>query len=205
MKKICLFSLTLLLLLFTQKNLKAQEKKNVIKLSPLSLIVLTGNVQYERILSNKLSLNLGLYYGGLELQLATENTSQKYKFSWAGITPELRYYLTGQGAPDGLYTAPYLRFRRMGIKWQQKEDDPFGDPYVSDVKLRFLSAGFGGMIGYQALLGEIVTLDTYLGVGYNFTEAKVIYNTAGTPLEILELVDFQGLALRPGFTIGIAF
>ena len=48
-------------------------------------------------------------------------------------------------------------------------------------------------------------LDTYLGLGFNGGGHKEVYNTGGTPLDILDLLDFQGFALRPGFTVGLAF
>ncbi|MCB9231478.1 MAG: DUF3575 domain-containing protein [Bacteroidia bacterium] len=205
MKKTVIPVIALLICLSQVNFVQAQQKNNVVKVAPLSLIVLTGNLQYERMIKENMSLNLGAYYGGLGFDIRTQNTTQNYHFKWMGITPELRFYLLGHGAPDGLYIGPYLRFRRSTIEWNQEENDAFGDPFISHVKLRFLTAGFGGVVGYQALVGDVVTFDTYLGLGYNASFLKIKQNSGNSALNILDVIDFQGFAIRPGFTIGVAF
>lgn len=186
-------------------SLSAQTgKKNVIKIVPASLFVLTGNLQYERVLNERSSLNFGAYYGGFAFNIPLETTTERFTFKWAGLTPEYRFYLTGT-APNGLYAGPYLRFRRATIQYDQVESDPFGDPYVRHVKLRFLTAGGGGMIGYQAILGGWFSIDSYVGVGYNKSFLKVFDDTGNPDFEILEFINFQGVAIRPGVTLGVHF
>src|SRR5690349_1038765 len=86
--------------------LKAQEltNKQAIKINPLSLFLITGNVAYEHATTANQSFQVGLFYSGVSIS--------GLKYSGLGITPEYRFYFAGhKEALNGVYAAPFARFQ----------------------------------------------------------------------------------------------
>lgn len=102
-------------LLVAVSGLKAQDNgaQNAIKLNPLSLIFATGNVAYERAVSENSSIQLGVFYSGVSIS--------DLKYTGLGITPEYRFYFAGnRQALNGVYAAfralPELYPERQKLK-----------------------------------------------------------------------------------------
>ena len=87
--------------------LKAQEgPQNAIKLNPLSLIFATGNVAYERAVSENSSIQLGVFYSGVGIS--------GLKYTGLGVTPEYRIYFAGnRQALNGVYVDPSFVTRAL--------------------------------------------------------------------------------------------
>ncbi len=84
---------------FVQNDVKAQS---TVKINILSPIVKTINLQYEKVVNESSSVQLGFFYTGY--------SSSGTSFSGFGITPEYRFYLSETEAPAGVYVAPFLRY-----------------------------------------------------------------------------------------------
>ena len=72
-------------ILLSTGALKAQENsaQQAIKINPLSLFVVTGNVSYERAVKENQSVQVGMFYSGMSIS--------GLKYSGFGITPEFRF------------------------------------------------------------------------------------------------------------------
>ena len=107
---------TCLLLLLSLLAYGAHAQRNVIKVNPLSLFVLTGNAAYEHVLTPNVSLQLGGYYTGMKLD---GNWLQGNEVTYRGwsVTPEVRLYsFAKKEAPRGFYLAPFMRYRQFNVQ-----------------------------------------------------------------------------------------
>jgi hypothetical protein len=182
--KVKLFFLTLLTFLAFANFSHAQDgKKNIIKVNLLSPIVRTGSFFYERVITDKSSLQLGLLYTGY----STEGT----KLRGFGITPEYRFYLSqSKQAPQGFFVAPFLRYENLEL---------------TNLNDQATLSTFGGglVIGGQWVFSNIVSLDIFGGPRLNTRNFKA--TTGGTTVDDFTLTGFGSFGLRFGVTLGIAF
>lgn len=199
MKKI-LFSFIILIGFGIGSSVKAQN--NVIKANLFSPIVRTGSFFYERALNENSSLQLGFYF--------TAWSSGDVKWSGFGITPEYRYYPSGNGV-DGFYLAPFLRYQSITITDEWTYDDA---TYDNNGNLTYITvteknsgtlSTFGGgfLVGRQWILGEHISLDMFIGPCYNVGSAKAESTTNGAPT--IDEGSFAGFGVRFGLTVGVAF
>lgn len=165
-------------------NAQSDVRNNAIKLNPLSLFALTGNVAYERAVATNQTFQLGVYYTGL--------TISELKYSGMGITPEYRFYVGGnKQAFDGFYVAPFGRYQSFTFKEK-----------TSDNKATLSSIGGGAIVGFEKMWSRGFTLDVFIGPSYN--SGKVKYSE-----DNIEEFDIKGglngLGVRTGLTLGIGF
>lgn len=163
--------------------------KNVIKLPVTSMIFNTYGLQYERMLTKKISVAVSgrfmpglsnLIHDRLESSIDDPNTVrdlQSLELSGNGITPEIRFYLGRHDGPRGFYIAPYASFTNYNIGLHDfavtLEDDRVPDDYQGELTRRFdldgKIKGFSGglLFGAQWRLGKSVYLDWwFLGASY---------------------------------------
>ncbi|MEM7039459.1 MAG: DUF3575 domain-containing protein, partial [Bacteroidota bacterium] len=136
--------LSLIILLLLAGAVHAQPL-NVVKMNPLSLFAGTLNVQYERAMGEKWSLQAGTFVGRVGLQDNDETLDGRIDYRMLGLTAEARYHATydKRANPRGAYFAPYLRYRQI----RQAYDGTVVDPdTTADVpaEIRFRRWGFGG-------------------------------------------------------------
>ena len=173
---------------------QAQAQQNVIKLNPLSLAVLTGNVQYERAINNAMSVQLGFFYTGFGFDVG----DGRWSYSGIGLTPEFRYYVTNSAkdAPRGLYVGPWVRYQNFSTKIEDNISNEEG-------KISVNSIGGGGILGYQWLFGDAFALDLFMGPGFTSGTAKVVSGSADVD-ELRGIGSGTGVAFRFGIAIGAA-
>lgn len=167
----------------------AQQKSMVIKTNPLSLAVANINLGVEKSIAEKTTVQLhaGYWLGG---------TVGDTKFDGFFVTPEVRFYVTDHGAPQGFYVAPFVRFESLSAK---TKETVFGS---AEGKATLSRVGGGAVAGYQFLFGDKVTLDIFLGPKYLSNSVKY---SDGADENSLSLGQFNGsFGLRFGTTIGIA-
>jgi hypothetical protein len=171
-------------LLVAVSALKAQEyPKNAFKMNPLSLIVLTGNVAYERAVADNQSVQLGVFFTGATLF--------EIKYSGWGITPEYRIYVAGnKQVLNGVYIGPFLRYRNFHLR----ERD-------GDSEAEYSSVGGGLVLGMEKTLASRFVLDLFLGP--QFTAPTFKHRTGNEDFERYGLARTVGL--RTGITLGFAF
>lgn len=158
------------------------ELKNVIKINPLSLVLTNISVSYERIITGRIGIQLqaGYWIGG-----NIGNT----KWSGMSLTPELRYYLTNQERPKGLYLAAFGRYQEI----QAEIQDSNSEWAVSRI-------GGGVSVGYQMLFGGRVTWDIFFGPQY------LVNSGSKDEISTADYGQFIGsFGLRLGTTLGVAF
>jgi hypothetical protein len=165
-------------------NAQSGVRNNAIKLNPLSLFLLTGNVAYERAVGPTQSFQVGVFYSGL--------TISDLKYSGLGITPEYRFYVAGRKeALNGLYVAPYARYQSFNFKDKNTQD-----------KASLSSFGGGALLGWQKMWDGGFTLDLFAGPGYNAGNVKYDDQTENE-FDVKGGID--GFGVRAGITLGIGF
>ena len=172
-------------ILFAATGLKAQEvsPKQAIKINPLSLFVVTGNVAYEHATSDNQSFQVGVFYSGVSIS--------GLKYSGLGITPEYRFYFAGhKNALDGVYAAPFVRFQSFTFKEKS-----------TAYKANYTSFGGGGIIGWEKTSRSGFVIDLFAGPAINAGKFK---NEADEDaFDISAGVD--GCGIRAGISLGFAF
>lgn len=165
------------------------QKKNAIKINLLSFAALTGSGFYERSISDKTSLQMGLYYTGISVS--------DVSYSGFGLTPEFRIYPKGEGF-KGFYVGPFLRYQNFSLEFPYIDENLVSQ----DGKASLSSFGGGVAIGGQFLLGGVVPLDLFVGPGYS---AGNVSFDAGTEDDVTIAGFAGGLMFRVGLAVGFAF
>ncbi|HEV7330272.1 MAG TPA: DUF3575 domain-containing protein [Flavisolibacter sp.] len=157
--------------------------KNALKFNPLSLLVMTGNVSYERSLSNNLSVQLGGFYSGAGLE--------GHKYEGFGIVPEVRFYFGGQRKPlNGGYIAPFGRYQNLSIT--NKE--------ISN-KADITTLGGGAVAGYQKRWESGFVLNVFAGPSFN----RLTFRNDNQEDDFDLKSGMNGFGLRTGLTLGSSF
>jgi hypothetical protein len=172
-------------LIVTATALKAQDNgaQNAIKLNPLSLVFATGNIAYERAVSENSSVQLGIFYSGVSIS--------GLKYTGLGITPEYRFYFAGnRQALNGVYVGPFVRYQSFTLKDKD-----------SDSEAKFTSVGGGAIIGWEKTWDSGFVLDVFAGPAFN--SGKVKEKSGSAEFDVAGSID--GFGLRTGITIGFAF
>jgi hypothetical protein len=165
--------------------LKAQEGsfKNAVKVNPLSLFLLTGNVSYEHATKTNQSFQLGVFYSGM--------TMSGLQYAGLGITPEYRFYFAGRReAMNGVYAGPFARFQSFTFK----------DKATTN-KANYTSFGGGALIGWEKTWNSGFLLDLFVGPAYNAGKFK--NESDANQFDISSGIN--GFGVRTGLTLGFAF
>jgi Protein of unknown function (DUF3575). len=191
MKKVLFVALTVVM--FSVSSVLAQDNpKNVFKINLGSLAVSTFNFQFEHAVAEKQSLQLGFFYTGFKVS--------DTKFSGLGITPEYRFYMSQKGAPKGFFMAPFLRYQNFKLT---NSTTDFTTGETIDEKAKLSTFGGGAILGFQGLIGNVVSIEVFAGPSYNAGSVKV--ETEGGSSSDFSLGSFSGFGVRAGFTVGVAF
>ena len=174
---------------------QAQEGTGVIKTNPFGWFAGQYQFGYEHFLSEKASVQLlpgGIYsVGTVSINDSLAGFFADYTANRTGfiVVPEFRYYL-GDVAPDGLYVAPFGRFR--SVKTTVDED-------AQSTKTR-RSFGGGFVLGFQYQLANGITGELFLGPQFKSTETT--YTGAYQQYDDFGFDDADDTGIRFGLTIG---
>lgn len=189
MKKL-FYSVILVICLTVISTADVLAQDNVIKLNPLSLLMRTANVSYEKIVGDKTSFQIGAFYSNL-----------KYSgdgFSGFGITPEFRYYTREAGS--GFYLAPYTRYWNLGATIKDEAAD-------ASVKGSISLLSLGANLGTQINVGSNFKIDLFIGPQYFSMLKASAEASVGDFEESAKSTGFLGggFWLRTGINIGYTF
>lgn len=165
----------------------AQQKKNIIKLNLTSLIFKNFSLQYERVLSRKTSVALGVsimpktglpFAKSLKEQFGENTDARKAiddtKLSNMSITPEFRFYLGKKPAPAGFYIAPFARYNRLKFDQIYRFNTTSDNVnHEANIKGTIDNIGGGLLFGAQWHLSKSLTLDWWIA-------GPIIGKTKGT-------------------------
>lgn len=160
--------------------LEGNAQENIIKVNILSRLDQTLNLNFERKLGAKSSLQLGMFYTGY----------RNSEFQSFGITPEYRSYLSKSASPSGFYIAPFVRYHSyeyLNINAQNKT-------------LRSSYLGGGVMAGKQWIFNKRMALDIFMGPSYSRTPQPITGDETSYTSGSL-----NGFGLRAGLSLGIGF
>ena len=198
MKKILLPMLAAVALFLSpwqQTEAQAQQpKRAVVKVNVLSPFALTGSGFLEYAITDRVSAQLGAFTTGV--------TISDVKFKGHGFTPEVRYYISdSKMAPAGPYLAGYGRIQNFKLTVKNNKEDG------RDYSATYSPIGAGAAIGNQWIFNSGISLDVFLGAGYNGGSLKI---NAGTENDfdagfLGDIILGSGFGFRPGITLGYNF
>jgi hypothetical protein len=161
---------------------------------------LTGELAFKSNASAALNLNYHYPKGTFR----PNKTKDGFRFHLNGVyvTPEFRFYPQDH-APNGFYWGPYLRFGRLGSKWNgvyEKDTVTYVD---YDVKLNLTEIGLGVQAGYQFILDNGFSIDLLLiGPRLSYFGFKGQIDGALDADAIFEIIDIEGLDENGFYGIG---
>lgn len=170
-------------LLFALAAAAQTTHKNALKMNPISLLVKTGNIAYERAVSPKASVQLGAFYSGVSLN--------DFKYAGWGATPEVRFYLGARSeALNGVYVAPFARYQNFAIRDEELKS-----------KARFSTVGGGAVVGWQRSFASGFTLDLFAGPSLS----RIHFKDSADEDDFDISGSMKGAGLRTGLTLGFSF
>jgi hypothetical protein len=179
-KAFSFFALFLLAFTATAQN----THQNALKINPLSLLIMMGNVSYERALSASHSFQVGGFYSGAG--------ADNFKYQGYGIVPEFRFYFGGQRTPlNGAYIAPFGRYQNLSITNKNLRN-----------KASFTTIGGGAVAGYQKRWESGFILNVFAGPSFN----KLSFENNNSVANDFDLQKgMNGFGMRTGLTLGFSF
>ena len=180
--------------LLSVQSLVAQEstnygshKRNLFKVNVTSPVLKNYSVQYERILTKRVSVAISgrlmpastvpfkriiknNINEGEDIKFVNDILNQ-VKVSNYAITPELRLYVGKKGYGQGFYIAPYYRFANYELHNSTISVDDAGQNYHVLLSGKITSHTGGLQLGSQWNLGKSVGLDLWI-LGPNIGEGK---------------------------------
>ena len=194
-------------------GLQAHAQKVTVKINPLSLAVVTANLQGEYAINEKMSAQLGLFFGSVNLGFGASGADGGVGYNWYGVTPEFRYYTQGEtkGPMRGFYVGPYLRYRGVSTSYTGSYFDPDIQANATGELTASINAFGGGvLLGYQWIFGDVFVLDLFIGPQYSRASTNISVecsNCDGNETAVDEEVgiSFGGIGVRTGLALGVAF
>lgn len=176
------------------KEVKQKRHLNIVKVNLTPLLLKSYSLQYERVLSRKISVAVqyrtmpetSIPFKSSILKLVgdedpdTKKIIDDFKMSNYAITPEVRIYLSRKGYGRGFYFAPFYRyasFTSNDLNVFYTDDDNVEQSIKMSGKLT--SNTFGLAIGAQSALGKRFVLDWSL-FGPHYGTGKGIFKGATT-------------------------
>ena len=146
-----------------EKLCKCKDGKNVIKWQPFGLLMGYGRGAYERVINNKTSFQIELGYLNSQLEFARQDSMGGTGYLVTNnynIILEHRHYFK-EVLRSGYY-APFMR-----IKTGTNEFTSLFENGVDEHKWYYeeknFSFGLGGIIGYQHIFRNCITIDAFIG------------------------------------------
>jgi hypothetical protein len=182
-----------------------EHANDIVKINVLSLPLKNVSVQYEKVLSRRVSVALGVRYMPMtalpfknilinefaDTDQDTKDIINKSRLSNFAATPEVRFYL-GKGYGRGFYIAPYYRYARFSTNTVTVNYSEPNGPKRSVNLDGSLSANTGGvMFGAQWFLGKHFVLDWWILGAHYGTGTGSFTGTPFTPFTPGEQADVR--------------
>jgi len=152
-------------------NVWGQEKKNAIKILPMSFPLNSASFEYERMLNEKNAVEFGIGFP------MNRSFVDKFGMTWSedeNITNDelgiftlraaYRHYTGKSMLPKGFYIAPYIKYQGTSASAdnvREISDDLGNSSYNENYDAKIHTFGAGCQLGYQFLISKTVTLDLF--------------------------------------------
>jgi len=190
------------------KKTSVSDPANAIKLKLFPLILSVFTVQYERSLTDNISVACDLSF----LRRSTSSSgdmsgseTQSLTTTAFGISPELRFY-PGGNASQGFFVGPYATYMNLAIKGEYTNSNGIS----GTAELNGINAiGGGVLLGWKWLIKEAFVIETH--IGYNYlnvnipTSIEVNYSDGTKEFENGPSLNFSGGLPTAGVSLGYAF
>jgi len=173
--------LILYFLIFTIISIRAQ-KMEYISVDPFSPIFGTIQFQYERSVSDKLSVSLTAGYkwssGLFEIPGINTESFSTVDFNFEGykLVPEFRYYIQNiESGLFGFYTGAYFKYQNSAgeIEGSYTDPDNMNFPIRIDAEIR--SFTFGLQVGYKLRIKDRYFVDFLIaGPGTSLSQFELV-------------------------------
>ena len=181
------------------------KPKNILKTNLSSIVFRNFSLTYERILTKRFSLSLGVRWmpdGGIPLIKTVEKVigeesedstdedlddfNNNTTISGIAITLEPRFYI-GKGHGKGFYFAPYYRYSNFKFgDITVNYDNEFNEEKEAFIGGTINAHSIGLMIGSQFNLGKNLVLDWWIIGGHYGKSSGTISGTPESPLSEYE-------------------
>jgi hypothetical protein len=175
-----------IILSLTCMNVWGQEKKNVVKILPLSLPLNIAVFEYERMLNEKNAVEFGIgfplnrtFVGKFGMDWSEDENISNDKLDIFSLRAAYRHYTGKSRLPKGFYIAPYIRYQGISGSADNVrtiEDDMGSSSYNENYDAKINTIGAGCQLGYQFLISKTVTLDLFffgLEAGVGTVDASI--------------------------------
>jgi hypothetical protein len=203
--------------------------RQVIKIHPFSFAFNHLSVSYEKVI--KVGMNLDFEAGYINSTISPNEgvalsgrINQNPFYSGVYVKPGMKFFLGQDFSVKGLKYAHPLKGRYIKlelaysfVEYQGLEKTVYTGSYpntTTTLKSDLKTSAYGGFVSYgrQFILGNILTLDYYVGVGftgqsYSFTNpaynSTAYYNGYRYYNEISQVYNYHGFLRNP--TVGLSF
>ena len=193
--------LFVIVLIFTASVVSAQ-KKNILKLDITSPIMRTANVSFERILQGRTSFVFGALYTD-----QSDAITNSASLSRLAITPEYRYYMGRNNAPDGIYISVFARYQNLKVNelTYLGFDTLSYFSYYSSNKRSLNTGGLGISLGYQHIFQDKISIDLNFGTVWNSGDKRISTNDPYASAPNDAFLPYVGYFVRTGIAVGFLF
>ncbi len=167
----------LLILISVAMYVTAQEpvsdlpvtRKNSVKFLPVNLSLNSIAFEYERMISTKNSLTLGIgiptnsSFTKKSIFDTMDPADMPYndKLGIFSVRAAFRHYAGKSGLPKGFYISPYLKYQDIKVNATISATDDNDNSYENKIEMKVNTMNLGFQLGYQFLIGKRVNIDFY--------------------------------------------
>jgi hypothetical protein len=169
----------------TAPSENTDDRKNAVKFLPIDLAFNSIGFEYERKISLKNSLLLGIgipsskpFPGIYNLddpndELVSDDMSlMTFRLAY-------RHYSKEHLQPKGFYSSPYFKYQNISATGIIQTEDDNGVPYNENLDFNSKTYSLGLQLGYQWLIAKRVTIDWYF-LGFEVGLASVDANVTSS-------------------------
>jgi hypothetical protein len=175
----------------------AQDKKNAkqtVSVNLLPVLFTSFNVFYERAITNKWSMAVGLNYFENKPLFGGKNAT------WTGLTFDFNGY--SEQACKGFFVSPYVKYRNIAylnnVYYKVDPNNGSNSIYLGQSDEFHNQLGIGAKFGYQYLFKNGLGFNVFAGGGYYFLDVK--YGAKEDRYEQVSDADLRlGVSLVYGF------
>lgn len=202
-----LFCLSLVVLAFSTQ---AQEFTKAIRINTLGLLVGQYQLTYEHALNEKFTGSMSAGYISRSSSIEFDGvTISKSTTSGVVLIPEVKFYF--KEALNGFYAGAFFRYKGLNTKYP----DLSGTAPDWSYQVKRSTIGGGIILGHHSTIGDLLSLDYYIGPHFKSVSSKKTFDNPGITEEDVPAYDVSffdnlfaeksGVGVRLGLNVGIAF